>query len=115
MVILKPMLELSKTFMDPTGGEIMDQVLSYIPGVTNAIGNNDMVTIYRLMNETQTYLELLPPHIKQPQMQKIAIERIEGFKNVNTCLNQGKCGWQSYVRFLLDCVNPFKTLMSSLL
>lgn len=115
MEILKPVLELSKGCMDLVGVEIMDKIISYIPTVSNAIGNNDMATINRIMNATRKQFELLPPHITVLQLRKVATERIDGFKAVNACLNQGKCGMQAYIRFLFDCVSPLSTLMVSLL
>lgn len=115
MAFLSPIMTLGKTFMDPTGGKIIDQVLSTIPTVATAIGRNDMNTIYKTLDQVQTVLNGLPPHITQPQIRAVSVERIDGLGKVVNCVNRGKCGLQNYISYLFDCVTPFKTLMKSIL
>lgn len=113
MAILKPMLQVfSAIGMDPTGRKIMNQLFSYIPTATNALGRNDLVTFYRIMNETQQQFALLPPHITSPPLRKVALERINGYTAINTCVHQGKCNVMNYIRFLFDSINPAKALIT---
>lgn len=101
--------------MDPTGGEIIDQVISDSEPFANAFGNNDMMTINQMLKDSQKSMELLALHITQPQVQKFFRERIVAFHSVVACLNQGKCGSQAISQYLFGCIDPMRTLFSTLL
>lgn len=115
MAFIKPMLELSKKWMDPTGGEIIDEWISGIPMFADAVNNNDMVTIQRTLSDTKKSMELLLPHIAQPELRNVFAERLVAFKSLVTCMDQGKCGLRAYIHHLVGCINPGKALFRSLM
>lgn len=111
--ILKPMLELSKEFMDQTGSKMVDKFVAGIPNTTTAYENNDMMALQRRLNESQTLLQLIPQHITHSHFRKYIVERTNAHKSVVTCINQGKCGHQFFIYYLFDCANLMKTILSS--
>lgn len=115
MSILKPLMLFGKRFMDPTGGEIIDKICTTIPMFTNALGNNNMTTVHRTINENLKLLKLLPSHITQPQFRAFASEYIDGYSKIVACLNQGKCGFQVYYLHMFNCVSPLTAIFKSLL
>lgn len=112
MASVLPMLELGKRYMDPTGGEIIDALISEMPILVDAIHNNDGITIRRIMNEQHQSLNTLTPHVTHPEARKIQSERMDAFNSLVTCLNQGKCGFQAYFHFLKGCFHSLKKLFS---
>lgn len=112
---MTPLLELSKTFMNPTGCEIIDKMVLESSIAVNALKNNDMVLVYRMLNEHNKLLQSIASHVTQPQFQEFAIEQIASFNSVITCMNEGKCGFQSFIYFSLSFSKPMKTIIMSLL
>lgn len=53
MAALMPIMELSKKWMDATGCEIMDKVISDIPIFTDMFGKNDMTAIHEMIKNTK--------------------------------------------------------------
>lgn len=97
--------------MDPTGGKIIDEIMSTEPTFTQAVGNNDMTTIGRSLNEMQKLLELLPPHITQPRFRAVATTLIANFNNVATCISQGTCGLSAIFQNMLSCGSALKAFL----
>lgn len=114
MGVVKPMLNLSKRWMNPTGGEIVDKMISDIPIFTSAVYSNETMTIHRILNDSQKSVELLIPHITQPELRGVYSERLVAFKTLITCMNQGECGFRAYTHYLISCINPCRTLFTSL-
>lgn len=109
-----PMLKLSKTWMDPTGGELMDKLLSNMPIYMNAVDKNDVKTIHRIINDNQKFLRTITPHITHPEVRKAYSERIDALSSIVTCMSQGKCGCKALFHYVGGCVMPLKTLFTSL-
>lgn len=108
---LTPMLEQSKLFMDPTGGEMIDKMISEIPNITNAFGNNDLTTIHRMLRETQKLMDtVVMLHITHAQFRELAAERMDAFNSIVDCIHQGKCGFRAYIHYLCGCVKPMKQI-----
>lgn len=114
MATVTPMLELSKKYMDPTGGEIMDVVIAKIPILTNALGNNDVTAIRQILSDQQKSMRSITSHITHPEVRKTFFERIDAFHSVVLCMNQGKCGFKAYFHYMSGCVAPLKKLFTSL-
>lgn len=100
--------------MEPTGGEIMDKMIADIPIFANALSNNNLTTINRLLKNTQKSMIAIAPHITHAQLREIAAERIDAFHSLVYCMEQGKCGFQAHVYYLYGCMNPCKTLFASI-
>lgn len=105
-VTLRAMLKSSKRFTNPTGGQLMDKIITDIPIFMNAVNNDDMETIHQMLNEARTFTH--------DKVRKVYAERIGTFKSLVTCISQGKCGYNAYIHYLCGCVNPVKTLLTSL-
>lgn len=111
---LMPILELSKNHMDPTGGEMIDKLISDVPIFTNAMGSNNLTTIHRMLSETRESLDAMASHITHAQFRKLAVERNIAFSNLVTCIHHGKCGSQEFVHFLSGSISPMKMLYTLL-
>lgn len=96
------MMELCKAFVDPTGVEMIDKIISGIPLYTNAIGSNDATTLHRILRETQKFVDTIPSHITHDQFRKLAIERLDAFNSIVDCIHEGKCGCRAYIHYVCD-------------
>ena len=114
MGLLKPFMELGKTFTDPVGGEIIDKMISNLPHFGDAYAIDDMVTIRRLLEETVESVEELTPLLNEPNLRELLYERLDVLKNVVNCFEQDKCGVFALFLYLFDCINPLKTFFSTL-
>lgn len=112
--MLKPLLELSKTFITPIGGKIVDKMISDSLIAVSAFENNDMVLAHKLLNENKKSLESVASHITQPQLQEFATEYIASYNSVATCIIEGKCGYQSIIHFMFNIASPMKKIIMTL-
>lgn len=108
------MMELSKKFMDPTGGEMVDKLVSDIPLFANSLEKKDMATLHRMLNDHQKAMGAMTSHITHPQVREIHTERMDAYSNLMTCINQGQCGYKAYFHFLSGCINPMRKLYTIL-
>lgn len=111
---LMPMLEQSKTFMDPSGGVLIDKLMSDIPIFKAAMAGKDLPCIHRILEETQKSMNTMLPHITHAEFHNLAVERIDAFNSIVTCIQQGKCGFRAYIHYLCGCIDPLKTMYTFL-
>lgn len=114
MYTLETVLQHSTKFMDPTGGELVQKVISKIPAMMNAVANDDVATVHQLLNDHKEWMAAITAHITHPQLREIGIERFSVFCKLVTCMNEGKCGYQDYFHYLSSCLLPFQTLYRSM-
>lgn len=97
MAALMPIMELSKKWMDATGGEIMDEMISDIPIFTDMFGKNDMTAIHEMIKNTKKSLDAITAHIRHPQ-RKMHIKCSGEFRSLITCMNESKCGFEDKIQ-----------------
>ena len=114
MGLIKPFMELSKTFTDPVGGEIIDKLISNISIFGDALANDDMVTILRILKESVESVEELTPLLNEPSLRAHVSERLDGLKKVVNCFEQNECGIFAILLYIFEDINPLKTLFSTL-
>lgn len=106
MYSLEAILQQSLKFMDPTGGELMRQVISNISPLMDAVDKDEETTVHQILNDHQKSMGVITSHIKHPQIWEVYIERFGAYCKLVACMKLGKCGYQ----FLSGCIQPVQTL-----
>lgn len=104
------MVKLSKKYVDPTGGKMIDEIVSSVPIFSKALDNDDMATVHHILCHHQENMKGLAPHITHDQYREPAAEAIDAFHSLIACMKQGKCGYLAYYHYLCSCINTLSVV-----